>query len=411
MSNNQNQSGTSDRLFLLVIFTILGIVLGFGVAYGVSSLAAKGIFSLWKPISSDMIVPEKILYANSNVVWVQTDQGEMYFHQINCSILSTDCRTWQPEENRNRFDNYEKPPYGNEECAAHVFIRPNAPPRNSIQCVYASRVHTLNDGFTYYALSSDHKIWYWRTPNSGQKSTLVLMFILVGSLAGFFFGWNLTTRRKGRYKEVLADLGYLFTSMFLFAIAGFILGIVAGIGILHYQNTGAFTKWQLLESPVKFTHIVNGNTGTVWAQSADGTLYVRNLNCPWEKCDFWTKTGAIPDDAISPHEGVSIKNTCSFESGDVIEGSAKPEKQHGNVVECALARGGMYESSWIVYYALLDDGTIWNWKYTSDMYASLYIRFISVVAGVIFGIFASLIVFIIRTIRRKRTVPSASLSI
>jgi hypothetical protein len=408
MSNSQNQSEISDRLFLLVIFTVLGMVLGFGIAHGVSSLATKGVFSFWKPLTSGVIVPEKILYANSNMVWVQTDRGEMYFHQINCPISSTECGTWRPEENRNRFDNYEKPPNGNEECAAHVFIRPNAPPRNSIQCVYASRVHTLNDGFTYYALSSDQKIWYWRTPNSGQKSILVLMFILIGPLAGFFFGWNLTARRKGRYKEVLADLGYLFTSMFLFAIAGFILGIVAGIGFLHYQNTGAFTKWQLLESPVKFTHIVNGNTGTVWAQSADGTLYVRNLNCTWEKCDFWTETDAVPEDALSPNEGVSIRNICNFESGDVIEGSVKPKKQPGNVVECVLARGAMYETSWIVYYALLDDGTIWNWKYTSDMYALLYTILISVFVGVVLGILACLVAFIIKITRRKRLTPSAS---
>jgi hypothetical protein len=403
MSNSQNHSNISNRLFLLLIFTVLGMVLGFGIAHGVSSLATKGVFSFWKPLTSGVIVPEKILYANSNMVWVQTERGEMYFHQINCPISSTECGTWLPEENRNRFDNNEKPPDGNEECAAHVFIRPNAPPRNSIQCVYAGRVHTLNDGFTYYALSSDHKIWYWRTPNSDQKSSIILAFNLIGPLAGFFFGWNLTARRKDRYREVLGDLGYLFGSMSLFAIAGIIVGIIAGIVILYFQNIGAFTRWQLLDGSAKFTHIVNGNTSTVWAQSSDGKLYVRNLNCVWEKCDFWTETESVPEDAMAPHEGISISSTCSVESG------VKPKKQPGNVVECALARGAMYETSWIVYYALLDDGTIWYWKYTSDLYAFLYTIFTSLLAGVILGVLTSLVIFIIRIKRRKNLTLSSSL--
>jgi len=409
MNNTQNRTEISHLMLLLVIFTILGAVIGLGIGSGISFLSSMGVFSYWKPLGAASIVDQKILYANSNAVWVETAQGDIYVRQLNCPILNTDCKAWKIEEDRNRFRYVEKPPEGNEGCAVHVSIRPNAPPDNSIQCVYASRVNTLNDGFTYFALTGDHEIWYWRTPNSAQKPTIIIFSVLTGLFISFFFSKDFTTRRKGQYKQALSNLVSLFTSMVLFAIAGSIVGLVAGIGIVYFQETGAFTSWQLLDSPTRFTRIVDTTHASIWAQSIDEKLYVWNSYCPWEKCNAWVETKAVPDDAHSaPNEGISKGDTCRFESGDVVEGNVKPKNQPGNVVECVLVRAGMYESSWTVYYALLDDGTIWYWNHTENLFNFIYIPLISILVGIILGAIAGVVGFIVRKKNKRMSISTSS---
>lgn len=403
MSYTQNKPEIFHLMLLLVIFTILGVVIGFGVGSGISFFSSMGTFSYWKPLDAAPSVPEKILYANSNSVWIETAQGDIYIHQLNCSILSADCKAWKVEKDGSRFKYYEQPSESNEGCTVNVSVRPNAPPNNSIQCTYASRVNTLNDGFTYYALTGDHEVFYWRTPNSAQRLIIFIFSILFGLFAGLLFGKDFTTRRKGQYKQALGNLASLFASMFLFAIAGSFVGLVAGIGILYFQGTGAFTSWQLLDSPVKFTQIVNANTNTVWAQSVDEKLYSRILECPLEKCDTWVETKAVPDDAHSaPNEGIKKGGTC-----DLGE-SYTPKKQPGHITECYLVQMGMYETSWTVYYALLDDGTIWYWKYTSDAFEIISIPLISILTGIILGVIAGIVGFIVRK-KNKRMSTSISL--
>ncbi|MBL8063891.1 MAG: hypothetical protein JNK32_12760 [Anaerolineales bacterium] len=401
-----NQSDSETEAFylykLLSIFNILGVVVGLVVGIGLSNLAARGKLSFWVPIVSTTIISEKILYADSNTVWVATDLGEVYFHRLNCSPLATGCITWKSEENPGWLNGHVAIPLDNEGCNAKVFVRPNAPPRNSIQCVYASRVHTLNDGFTYYAVDSDHKVWYWRTPNRWQGLFLVFTFILVGLFAGSLFGKKLTARRKGRLKEVSNDLVSLFASMLLFAIGGGVLGVIAGNIILKFESKGAFTSWQLLESSVKFAEIVDADTNTVWAQSEDEKLYYRKLSCVWETCDTWEEVDTVSDEADTRNEVVVFGNTCSFAEGNAAQGNIKPQKQPDNVVECVLAYGAMYESAWTAYYALLDDGTIWSWKYTSDMFKFIFIPLYSVLVGLLSGAIMGIVVFIVRKARLKK---------
>lgn len=203
---------------------------------------------------------------------------------------------------------------------------------------------------------------------------------IIGLVLGLVSGISLGIRYKS-----MASLGSLITIIFYSVIIGTPLGLIAGIGFVYFQETGSFTSWQLLESPAKFTKIVDANTYTVWAQSIDSRLYFWSHN-------KWVEIESMPDERHDI-EAVTKGDICD------LGGNYVPKKQPGRITECYLVGMGMYESSWTVYYALLEDGTIWCWSYTSNGFDFIYmpLLFISI------GIFAGVIVGVIVFIRKKRS--------
>jgi hypothetical protein len=386
MNNDQNKIDIPRLVILMVIFVILGTITGFVVGFGVSSLSSRGMFSRWELIPSGNIVPENILYADSNTVWVETAQGEMYFHKINCPATNTDCETWKKEIQVSRFNNTEKPSRDNEDCAPRVSIHPKAPPSNSIQCVYASRVNITKDRFTYYALTTNHEVLYWRTPTENESLRIRNLFTPIGYFAGLLFGTGVAIRKKDQYKQVLVDLIYLFTSMFLFSILGSLVGLVAGFGILILQGSNTFVSWQRLDSPYKFQQIDASSFSKVIAKSFEGKTF--RLNCDAEDCE-WVETQETPDiiyDEVTSKKGPSCQ----------LSEWSTPKDPPGKVVECVFTSWAAGEGTGVDYYVLLDDGKVWHWRQRSDAFGSLYFIFISIVTGAILGSLVVMSVFIIR---------------
>jgi hypothetical protein len=386
MNNDQNKIDIPKLVILLVIFVILGTIIGFVVGFGISSLSSRGMFSRWELISSGNIVPENILHADSNTVWVETAQGEMYFHQINCPATNTDCETWKQEIQVNRFNNTGKPPQDNEGCAARVSTRPKAPPSNSIQCVYASRVNVTKDRFTYYALTTNHEVLYWRTPTENESLSIRNIFVPMGFFAGLLVGTAVAIRKKGQYKEVLIDLIYLFTSMFLSAIIGSLVGLIAGIGILILQESAIFVSWERLDSPYKFQQIDASSFSKVIAKSFEGKTF--RLNCSAEDCE-WLEIQEPPNiiyDEVMSKKGPSCQ----------LSDWSTPKDPPGKVVECVFTSWAAGEGAGVDYYVLLDDGKVWHWRQRSDAFGSLYFIFISIFAGAVLGSVVGMSIFIIR---------------
>jgi hypothetical protein len=180
---------------------------------------------------------------------------------------------------------------------------------------------------------------------------------------------------KDTFPNLLIKVGFI--------ILGVVIGISFGYGFVVIDEAGAFGggSWNLIESPIRFKHIVDATTRKVWAKTEENKFYC--LGFP--DCDQWTKTEEV---SLNSHEeydrAIISKNTCK------PEGIIKyPRDPQGNVVECALSI--VYfgvETRSIVYYALLDDGTIWVWKSSGPWYVGLgmFIMLTSPFVGLVLGL-------------------------
>lgn len=207
---------------------------------------------------------------------------------------------------------------------------------------------------------------------------------------------KLVIRKEGHYKEVITDLAYLFASMFLFAIVGSLVGLVAGIGILISKESNTFVSWEILDSPYKFQQIDASSFSEVIAKSFEGKIY--RLSCYAEDCE-WVETQEIPN--ITYDELNKKGPSCQLSEWST------PKDPPGKVVECVFTSWTAGEGAGVDYYVLLDDGKVWHWSHSSDAFGSLYFIFISVLVGAILGSLAGISIFII--IKKKRAFSSIKL--
>ena len=213
--------------------------------------------------------------------------------------------------------------------------------------------------------------------------------------------------QKGEAKQLTLNIISNIFSAIGYSVIGAGIGLIVGIGIVRLEQSGVFISWKLLDGPVKFSQIVHANTNVVWAQSVDDKLYSWGMNCYSQpECNEWVEVVSVSDnvDYMLEHGLIKIGDSCQ------LGASNSPKKQPGNVVECALVQLGMYESSWTVYYALLDDGSIWSWKYTSNLYAFIFTPLISFLVGTLLGAITGIIIVSIRHKKKNQSQLSPSTS-
>ena len=182
----------------------------------------------------------------------------------------------------------------------------------------------------------------------------------------------------------------LFAIIFVIIVfLGITLGFRVGSFIEDFPTSGAFTSWRLLNSPVKFTEIVDINPDGIWAQTTEGKLYF-GLLCyeQVEICDSqWKETTSIPSNAHDNDYWPTMEKgkTCQKD----VQGY--PKKLPGEIVECVIKsfpEGGRGQST---YVALLKDGTLWQWyqfhpNNDVPIVALIIGPFIGLVLGVIAGV-------------------------
>ena len=152
---------------------------------------------------------------------------------------------------------------------------------------------------------------------------------------------------------------------FLFALIlaiivclGIPLGFWAGNTFDGIRASGAYTPWELLDSPVAFTRIADVSSRGIWAQTKDDKLYF------WKFCGNqgsmpceWTEITNIPSNAhVDDFSPMSKGKNCP-------ESHTYPKNYPGNIIECAtmpLRSGSGFANS---YFTLLEDGTIWEWDH------------------------------------------------
>jgi hypothetical protein len=174
-----------------------------------------------------------------------------------------------------------------------------------------------------------------------------------------------------------------------FSIVGSVIGFSVGNNIYHRSSLGEFTSWEILDSTLKFEHIVDANTSMVWVQATNGKIYLRKSNCQSQsKCDEWIEAPNVPNDSHKNGGFVINKgNICPTSS-------SLPKKLPGETAECAL---GWTQSANGVgsYYALLSDGTVWYWEVPIGSDTISIMVLISTIIGFILGVIIG-IVFIKR---------------
>ena len=178
-------------------------------------------------------------------------------------------------------------------------------------------------------------------------------------------------------------------SFFLIICLGILLGCFVG-GIIDFvPSSGVFTSWELLNSPVKFKKIVHINSDGIWVQTTADKLYFWGFfdSCFFgkpEMCYQWVETTNVPSNAYrDDHTNMSKDKDCP-------KSNTYPKKYPGEIVECALVflrNGSGYTST---YFALLKDGTLWEWappSGTDTAGMTLIVGpFIGLILGIIVGI-------------------------
>ena len=170
------------------------------------------------------------------------------------------------------------------------------------------------------------------------------------------------------------------TSIFL----GTVIGIVLGICFNSIHETGAFIFWRSLDIPVKFAQIGDATAYEISAISNEGKRYKFNIwDCQFNKNCNWVETRErhLYRDA----ETTTVrKDVCQHEE------YTRPRYRPGNVVECIFTIQLVAEVSPLVYYAILDDGTIWYWS--PQGFWDLPFLVISTLVGAAEGIVAGIII-------------------
>ena len=144
----------------------------------------------------------------------------------------------------------------------------------------------------------------------------------------------------------------------------FVLILVAGYSIVsklaHLQNDGAFDRWEDFSAPVKAEKIVGAASNMLWIQTLDGSIYQGDPYCQQNSdcLEQWQEADSDPSDPPRTGELPLERNLdCRFDDFSAIP------KLPQEPIECIRAGShGPYYSS-IIYYAILEDGTIMTLKH------------------------------------------------
>lgn len=184
---------------------------------------------------------------------------------------------------------------------------------------------------------------------------------------------------KDMYSNLLTMIGFI--------IFGVAVCILLGYGFVFFDEAGAFGRgsWKQLKSSEKFEHISNATTLTVWATDEKNNLYQQRYCLDAPNCNQWIETKEVIVDPLEEGQLDTInKYTCT------PYGFKYPLDPRGKVLECALAtKYWSVETRNFVYYALLEDGTIWVWRSSGPWYVGLgmFITLTSPFIGLALGLY------------------------
>jgi hypothetical protein len=169
-----------------------------------------------------------------------------------------------------------------------------------------------------------------------------------------------------------------------------ILGFVIGLNIFRLRESSLFKSWKQLDNAVKFAQIVDATAYRVLAASAEGKVYEwNNWDCQMNHNCRWLETS---DMELYRDEQTTTarRDVCHDEE---YKQYIQPRNKPGNIVECVFTSQIASEFTPVVYYAILEDGTIWSWP-QEEVYGNEHFHFLlaAILIGGVTGIFLGILV-------------------
>ncbi|NPV86972.1 MAG: hypothetical protein HPY45_13305 [Anaerolineae bacterium] len=143
----------------------------------------------------------------------------------------------------------------------------------------------------------------------------------------------------------------LYIVLILGALLGFpCLGVAGGVAMFALESTGQFAKWQSLGAPPeKAVTICGGDTSTVYVATQANRIY--GCQHRGEQTNCWFVVEDLPE-ADSRIE----------RDAPVFQGQVEPPS--GTVISQLNVTQRRAETADETRYALLADGTVWQWEYS-----------------------------------------------
>jgi len=175
-------------LLFFIIFSILGIAVALGVGYLILILNEGGAFNSWKELNSPFVI-KKIVDANSSTVWVENNDGKLFYYkdikQVYCD--SSDCNQWIETEGVTNDINStgEQPVVKDNSCQFDNLKFLRKPHGNIVECARGWFAGPEFGTVAYYALLDDGTIWKWE--HHGDNILYIFTFLCL-ILVGFILG-------------------------------------------------------------------------------------------------------------------------------------------------------------------------------------------------------------------------------
>lgn len=187
---SQKGKNSFVSLLLFMVFSGLGLAIGYGVGNLRYYLGSEGFFSSWTLLDGPQHF-EKINDATRIQVWAQTSDGKLYYFPTNCAVQA-DCNKWietpqVPDNIHTDVFPPEEPVERGVPCPSSGYKYLKNPPGNLVDCarVIAPGMDIMPGTLVYYALLDDGKIWMWSISGSMYDR---LLYVVLCSCPGLLLG-------------------------------------------------------------------------------------------------------------------------------------------------------------------------------------------------------------------------------
>ena len=156
---------------------LIGVVVTGVVANLLSILLQIGGFRTWKSLSKPLSQATHIIQADSNVVWVETKDSEMFELTVNC--YRENCFQWlKTTENIPDTGAGTILSRGTNCASLSTEIFPLSPSGKVIECIKVVDFGAEYGSVTYYALLADGTLQYWE---NGNNSISIAVFFVIAT--------------------------------------------------------------------------------------------------------------------------------------------------------------------------------------------------------------------------------------
>ena len=156
---------------------LIGIIVTAVVANLLSILLQIGGFAGWKSLSKPTSQPIHIIYADSNVVWVETNDSNIFELTVNC--YRENCFQWLKTTEAIPSTGGGTILSNGTNCASlNKEVFPISFSRKEIECVKVVEFGAEYGSVTYYDLLADGTLGYW---DNGNNSISTLFFFVTAT--------------------------------------------------------------------------------------------------------------------------------------------------------------------------------------------------------------------------------------